>query len=47
MAQCDLRDHPQHDIPVRGRAEGMRIRAVGDLRSIQTKTAPVAGAASA
>ncbi len=30
-AEVDLAMHPQHDIPVRGRAEGMRIRAVRDL----------------
>ncbi|MFO1312313.1 MAG: adenylate/guanylate cyclase domain-containing protein [Burkholderiales bacterium] len=31
---ADMDGHPQHDIPVRGRAEGMRIRAVRDLASV-------------
>ena len=33
-AQADLGDRPQHDIAVRGRAEGMRIRAVRDLSTL-------------
>jgi adenylate cyclase len=33
-AQADLRDCPQHDIEVRGRAGGMRIRAVRDLSAL-------------
>jgi adenylate cyclase len=39
-AGLDFGAHAQHDIPVRGRAEGMRIRAVRDLRSLATVTAP-------
>jgi adenylate cyclase len=39
-AGLDFEAHAQHDIPVRGRAEGMRIRAVRDLRSLATVTAP-------
>jgi len=33
-AQADLGDCPQHDIEVRGRAGGMRIRAVRDLSAL-------------
>jgi adenylate cyclase len=37
-ARLDLGAHAQHDIPVRGRAEGMRIRAVRDLATLATVT---------
>jgi len=37
-AKLDFGAHAQHDIPVRGRAEGMRIRAVGDLRALASVT---------
>lgn len=33
-AGVDLDRHPRHDIPVRGRAEGMRIRAVRDVGAL-------------
>jgi len=32
LAECDLGGHPQHDIAVRGRAHGMQMRAVRDVR---------------
>jgi len=35
-AGLDFGAHAQHDIPVRGRAEGMRIRAVRDLRTLSS-----------
>ena len=39
-AGLDFEAHAQHDIPVRGRAEGMRIRAVRDLRTLVAVTVP-------
>jgi adenylate cyclase len=37
-AGVDLGAHAQHDIPVRGRAEGIRIRAVRDLSTLAGAT---------
>jgi adenylate cyclase len=37
-AGLDLREHPQHDIEVRGRADGVRIRAVRDLSTLAIAT---------
>ena len=37
-AEIDLDSHPQHDIAVRGRAEGVRIRAVRDLSALAIAT---------
>ena len=47
MAQCDLCDHAQHHIAVRGRADGVQMRAVRDVRTLQMDAVPIAGAASA
>jgi adenylate cyclase len=41
-AGIDFGAHPSHDIPVRGRAEGVRVRAVRDLRAIPSVTSPSA-----
>jgi adenylate cyclase len=47
IAQCDLCDHAQHHIAVRGRADGVQMRAVRDVRTLQMAAAPDARAASA
>ena len=41
-AQANFSMHPQHDIPVRGRAETVRIRAIRDLSTIKAFAAPSA-----